>query len=412
VTFERYAQWLSRGRTHQAAGRAIDALLCYRRALRESPQGVEAQFHAGEIAWHMGHRAEAIAAWRSASAASPRHLPSWHALADALAANGEIDASRDAVTRVLELRPDEPRAGKLRLLLDAAIGAPAERSLAHALSRVAWPLPLLAAVVERCLERGDDDETLSALLDASLRVPVTRDDVDALRRIALAVTAAGRAEAARNFADRYADACRALVRPTVPLLWPMRTAGRAIRVGVIAAERGDLDALRAALDAAGLRERVDCTPLGDAETTAAFFTSDALAALPDAAARAAAALDLDVLIDLAGLALASGPLLALHPARTVWMIERPATPFARRLADRTFDAAEGCASALRGLHVALSSTASSATTAAELAASWQRAVRAHQAGELGAARAEYERVLAEQPAHAPALYLLGALARS
>src|SRR6185437_1230260 len=138
VTFDRYAQWLSRGRSHQAAGRAIDALLCYRHALRESPQGVEAQFHAGEIAWHMGNRAEAIAAWRRSSAASPRHLPSWHALADALAANGEFDASRDAVMHVLALSPDEPRAKKLRSLLDAATGVAGERSLERAVSRVSW----------------------------------------------------------------------------------------------------------------------------------------------------------------------------------------------------------------------------------------------------------------------------------
>ena len=66
MTLERYAQWLSRGRTHQTAGRAIDALLCYRRALREAPDGADAQFHAGEIAWHLGNHAEAIAAWRRA----------------------------------------------------------------------------------------------------------------------------------------------------------------------------------------------------------------------------------------------------------------------------------------------------------------------------------------------------------
>ena len=39
--------------------------------------------------------------------------------------------------RVLELRPDEPRARKLRLLLDAAIGVAGERPLARAVSRLA-----------------------------------------------------------------------------------------------------------------------------------------------------------------------------------------------------------------------------------------------------------------------------------
>ena len=85
MTFDRYAQWLARGRDHQAGLRMIDALLCYRRALREAPLGIDAQFHIGEIAWSMGNEADAIAAWRAASAQLPTHYASWHALADALA---------------------------------------------------------------------------------------------------------------------------------------------------------------------------------------------------------------------------------------------------------------------------------------------------------------------------------------
>ena len=412
MTFDRYAQWLSRGRSHQAAGRAIDALLCYRRALREAPQGVEAQFHAGEIAWHMGDRAEAIAAWRRSSATAPRHLPSWHALADALAANGEFDASRDALTHVLALAPDEPRAKKLRLLLDAATGEAAERSLERVVSGVAWPLPLLAAVVERRLEAGDDREALSWLLDASLRASVTRDNAESVRRLALALWAAKRSEDAQRFADHYASACRALQKATVPLLWPVRTAGTALRVGLLATSDDRVEAFRNVLDTAGLRECVECTPLATADATATFFTSDALAALPDAASRAAAALDLDVLIDVAGLALASGPLLALHPARAVWTIEQPSAPVARVLADRSFASDVACASALLEMHPALAASVSASATAAALASSWQRGVRAHQAGDLATARAEYERIIAEQPTHAPALYLLGAVARS
>src|SRR5690348_2447623 len=271
MSFDRYAQWVSRGRSHQAEGRAIDALLCYRRALRESPQGVEAQFHAGEIAWQIGNRAEAIAAWRRLLVSSPRHLPSWHALAEALAANGEFDASYDAVMRVLALSADQPRAKKLRLLLDAATGKDNEGSLARALSRVAWPLPLLAAVVERRLETGDDAETLSALLDAALNASVTREHADSLRRIARALSAAGQSEAAQRFADHYANACRALHKATVPLLWPVRTAGSALRVGVLANDDDRFATFRRALDAAGLRECVDCTSLVMADTTAAFF---------------------------------------------------------------------------------------------------------------------------------------------
>jgi len=68
--------------------------------------------------------------------------------------------------------------------------------------------------------------------------------------------------------------------------------------------------------------------------------------------------------------------------------------------------------ALAECHAALAKVSKCSMNAAELASSWQRAVRAHQAGDLAAARADYERVLDEQPAHAPALYLAGAVARS
>ena len=113
MSVERYTEWLARGRTHQAGDRFIDALLCYRRALREVPRGVDAQFHIGEIAWRTGNRDDALAAWRTACESGPGHLPSWHALADACAAVGDIEASGNAVSRVLSLRPDEGRAKAL-----------------------------------------------------------------------------------------------------------------------------------------------------------------------------------------------------------------------------------------------------------------------------------------------------------
>ncbi|MGE5104738.1 MAG: hypothetical protein ACM3NZ_08330, partial [Betaproteobacteria bacterium] len=64
MSFERYVEWLSRGRAHQSERRMIDALLCYRRALQEQPRGADAQFHIGEIAWHMGNPDDAVATWR------------------------------------------------------------------------------------------------------------------------------------------------------------------------------------------------------------------------------------------------------------------------------------------------------------------------------------------------------------
>ena len=273
MTFDRYAQWLSRGRAHQAARRPIDALLCYRRALREAPQGVDAHFHVGEIAWHLGNDADAIAAWRIASARSPRHLPSWHALADALAANGEFDASRDAATHVLALRPAESRATALRVLLDATRGGVPDGTLAAAVrASRSWPLTLLAGVLVRAVAGAaacDAAQSLPALVEASLEAIVTRGNEDALRRIAVALADAGFASEAQRFADRYGEACRSLHRAAMPLLWPLRTAGDALRVGLLIAPGNDSEAaaFRALLAAAGLGGDVHCTTLVGPDAT-------------------------------------------------------------------------------------------------------------------------------------------------
>ena len=68
---DRYAEWIARGRAHQGAGRPIDALLCYRQALRVA-RGADAQFHIGEVVWRLGRHAEAVAAWRAATEIAPR----------------------------------------------------------------------------------------------------------------------------------------------------------------------------------------------------------------------------------------------------------------------------------------------------------------------------------------------------
>jgi protein O-GlcNAc transferase len=423
MTFDRYAQWLTRGRAHQADRRIIDALLCYRRALREAPGGIDARYHIGQIAWRMGNQAEAIAAWRAASALSPTHIASWHALADASAATGDLDASLDAVTHVLAANPDEPRAKALRALLEAVGGSASDASLADAVrSSTTWPLLLLARVIERLLvsaRRDVSPQALPALLEAASAAAVTRGTEDAVRRIALALADAGERDSAQTFADRYAEACHALHRPPMPLRWPLRTAGDALRVGVLTAESSDIDALRAALSRAGLDERVRCTvlPGADASTMPVADAAESLPAWLDAMARAVATLDLDVLIDFAGMRLASGPLLALHPARAFWTVARSGMPVARVLADRAFSQAGASVpgdviEALRERQVRVAVEPRSALTAEALSARWDEVVRAHQQGDLAAARAGYANVLDAQPGHAPALYLTGAIARS
>ena len=44
-----YGEWLARGQAHQQAGRPIDAMLCFRQALKVNRHAVLAQFHLGEV---------------------------------------------------------------------------------------------------------------------------------------------------------------------------------------------------------------------------------------------------------------------------------------------------------------------------------------------------------------------------
>ena len=147
MTLERHSTWLAHGRAHQSEGRVIDALLCYRLALREAPEGIDARFHLGEIAWHLGNAGDAIAAWEGVVARAAGHRPSLHALTDAYAAIGQFDASAQAVNRVLALSPREPRANTLVVLLRVARGERVEdQALALAVrSNRPWPPPAAPA---------------------------------------------------------------------------------------------------------------------------------------------------------------------------------------------------------------------------------------------------------------------------
>ena len=438
MTLERYAEWLARGRAHQADDRSIDALLCYRRALREAPRGIDAQFHIGEIAWRLGNRAEAIGAWRTASELAPSHVASWQALVDAHAAAGDFDASANAARIVLALHPRQRRARALLALLDPTTCAISDSELAHAVQAGPdWPLALLARGVERVLasERARElPATLAAALDAASHAAVVRGSEDGLRRIAVALAGAGDHAAAQEFADRYAQACRALYHPSMPLLWPLRTRGAAVRVGVLVApgRAADAVALRGALTRDG--DEFHCVAFVEADDAGASPADESVRALPPAAemaARALATLDLDVLIDLGGVSRPWGPLLALHPARTLWSVERAEIPALRVLADRAFaqrgvpaDALAGVAvaraagavsgvlpAALRELRASVFASPSSTSSAGELGARFTGAVEAHRQGDAAAARSGYASVLEAQPDHAPTLHLAGELAR-
>ena len=419
-----YEAWLGRAREHHVAGRIIDAWLCYRRALREDAQGADARFHIAEIAWHMGRPDEAIAQWRDVCADAPAHAASWHALADASAARGDFAGARDANAHVLALQPANARAAALRVLLDAAdAGAndgDASPDIVAALLHGPWPLALLAHLARTAVARLPE-QVIGALLTAARASAVTAGDEDALRCIALATHAARRSDAHAALVDHYVAVCRTLHRSGRPLRWPMRCAGARLRVGVLVAQMQDLSPLQDTLARAALADAVNMVALVHAggDERGASSAGDAVRIVsipldaPDVAARLVASLDLDLLIDVAGFALPSAPLLAKAPARRTWVLVRDAVPANRALADASFDAqdAHTWLAALRALVDEAQREASAAQRADELDTLLQDALAAHQRGDADAALAGYEAVLDAQPNHAPARYLAGAVAR-
>jgi predicted O-linked N-acetylglucosamine transferase (SPINDLY family) len=420
-----YEAWLGRAREHHVAGRIIDAWLCYRRALREDAQGADARFHIAEIAWHMGQPAEAIAQWRDVCADTPAHAASWHALADACAARGDFTGARDAITHVLVLQPANARVAALRVLLDVAddptaIDARGTDAIVAALHGGPWPLALLAHLAATAGARLPD-EAIDALLAAALAPPVAAGDEDALRRIALATHGARRGSQVA-LVDHYVAACRMLHRSGRPLRWPMRCAGATLRMGVLVAHAQEIGALHDAIARAMPAEAIEIValvPKDGGNRVTSSFAGDALRTVPipldapDAAARLVASLDLDLLLDVAGFALPSAPLLAKTPARRAWALVRDAVPSHRALADASFDAQDAGAwlAALRSLVEEVRGEASATKRADELDALLQGALTAHQREDPDAARAGYEAVLDAQPNHAPARYLAGTVAR-
>jgi len=270
-----YRQWLKRGRSHQGNGRAIEAMLCFRRAQRADPRASDASFHLGEVLWKLGRVPDAIAAWRDAARANGDHLAPNLALAEALLAASDLGGAVGAADAALRIAPDDPRAAIIatlaRLLrgeLDehgAAIfevlerdrdwleGSAVSGSVASALDR--FPdLPrrseflamlgrvpaslaradprLLAVVIEAETGRRADSGMLASLSAAARDRTYQRDGYEALRRIAAAIARFDPVIGA-ELRGRYAALCVEAFTPDVPLGWPIRSAGRRMRIVVL-----------------------------------------------------------------------------------------------------------------------------------------------------------------------------------
>jgi predicted O-linked N-acetylglucosamine transferase (SPINDLY family) len=239
-----------------------------------------------------------------------------------------------------------------------------------------------------------------------------------------------------TWAARYAARCVELFSPAVPLLWPRRTAGGSVRICYLLATGRPLVVAGIAIDPAAYLQEVVAAHTGEA-FEAVVLTVDVsgstqlpagirvarLGDAPDPAlARSLAEDDYDAIVDLAGMTAATGPLLAARPARSTWSysglngahvsplithtLPPPTGADARSLAEHRA-AIEAALLNVLGRTVARDDTASASPKA--MRALWRAAVAAHQAGESEGALAGYERVLAEQPGFAPALYLSGRL---
>ncbi len=468
-----YPDWLARGRGHLQQGRPIDAMLCFRRAIRAGPRAVEASFHLGEALWQLGQVRDAIAAWREASALAPDSAAVLLPLAESLLATGDAAGARDVAAHALAVTPPAEQAialhatalhavarltlgdagagedpfvaltrvldrhlplfaiptvaGPLALALDAARERPGRAAFLARLARRPAPLAeapplLLALVLEHALADtgGDADDVRGALLQQAAARGYAPDDHDALRRIALAA-ARLRAPAAAVLGAHYASLVAFACAAPLPLPWPRRCAGDRLRVVALVGPDGD-EAAHAALARLAAAAGEDC------DVTLALFGAAprdpspadavralpalALSPLPDVAeARRIAAIDPDVLVDLAGLTAATGPLLAQHPARRALTLARLAAPNAPPLVDRVLSAEDDLIAAVRALAAQTPAPQADALDPRAMTEAWERAVHAHQQGDRASARTQYARILESQPGFAPAHYLRGLLGR-
>src|SRR5688572_4506115 len=380
MAVNRYAEWLKRGREHQWAHRPVDAMLCFQRAASLDPRAVDPRFLLGEVHWQLGALPAAVAAWRDAARVAPGHLGSQLALAEALLAIADVEGAADAATAAVAIAPQDRATRVLHAVTAFASGrdttmlAALAPIVAEDPARLVSPVTggTLARQLLRHLDRSDARQLLAALAphrdhvafallvplaraamspdappdlrsalgaiaDSALKRSVEPLDLDALREIALACHEAGDHAHGDALAKRYAEACVAFAPAAAPLRWPARTAGSRLRVVVLmpAIVEGRVAAL---LREVASRVRDASWTLLAANALPPDIVADSTVRVVGTATDAVlaaglAADDPDVLLDLAGLAIASGPLLALRAAHAT--IEAPidAPPHAAPLVD-------------------------------------------------------------------------------
>ncbi|HVO90820.1 MAG TPA: tetratricopeptide repeat protein, partial [Casimicrobiaceae bacterium] len=445
-----YAEWIARGRTHQIEGRPVDAMLCFRRALRDDETGREAWFHLGEVLWQLGRLPDAVSAWYRSAQADPDFAPAWQALTEARLGLGESRDAYEAAARALALDAADRRARLLggiaglvlaeraevfehEATLVAAVDASPEllalpaaggtlalsldrRSRPRVLDAVVrqvgtgavrdWPLHLIAVICEYVAEANAATGAARALFESTAGRAIARNDVDAMRRIARIARRLADPRAV-PFASVYADACVTHFRPPTPILWPRRTAGEALRVVVVGRADAEDELPQRVARALPRGAVVSMAVVGMATSTLAHGADDRmlLSPRPDLNdARRVAQLDADLLIDGVGMDAAIGPFLAARPARRILTLPGLPSPNVGPLIDDVWPESNG-------FIASPFPTVTATVDAQSLAQLWSAAVDAHQRGDLDAAASGYRRVLDVEPGHAPASYLIGVIER-
>ncbi len=471
---EDYGQWFARGRAHQKAGRPIDAIVCYRRALRSNRHAVQAQYRLGEALRDIGRPEEARRAWHAGLALAPDHGGMLLCAAEAARQAGAFGEARDAYGRILAARPGNPEAlvgdtlSRIGLGEEAAYAefgrilakgetAPRWDALARALAaappsaarhellqqlvtRRGAELPprLLALAAQALSVGGARDQARAALVQAEALIP-TIDDPEILRGLALA---AARLGTPKPWAESYAHYCTALFASATSVRWPRRTAGAALRVIYLLDPGAPIDVGGVAIDPQRYLATVIAGHARDRVAAAVCLVGSASPPGPDwglpgelplsilgptpapESARALGETDADAVIDLVGLNAAIGPLLAQGPARSAWtyaaLVGANVAPLITHALPQPEAGDDAALSRHRfALEAALQDGCAgegwlaevTTRTAPELSARWRAAVAAHQAGDAEAAQSAYRELLAEQPGYAPAQHLLGALLR-
>lgn len=453
-----FADWLARGRAHQLEGRPADAIPCFRRAAREDPRSPLPHFHLGEVFWQLGLADDAVKAWRASASLEPTFVAPRLALAEVAMNQHDYAIARDVARDAASLAPQDTRAQATLLAAGAAAGdraALAASAMTFAADPALAHAPTLAAALATALEatRGGDERQrlldalaphavtlpgalLAALAESGIGIPDaigtrrwTSGDAGFVRRLAVVAQARDQ-KIAGDLAVAYSALAGSVPPLPVPLMWPRRTAGKALRVAFLcpdpgsggwAAAQAALAGAVATLPGEALALIVLC--VGGVESTRAAWTAPVPAgtvyvALPSPAgatmAKVLAARDCDVLIDAAGLTVDTAGLLAARPARETWALAAGLPAHGAPLVERMLANGGELAAALRELHTHIAVDEECSLAAGDLAGIWDAAVRAHQQGDLAAAEAGYREVLAVEPAFAPALQLVGqtALARN